>query len=225
MVDLASQYDAFADDFVRGAEDYNFKSRKAYYSALEMISLKGGKVLDVGCGDGWDLQRISSMGAEVFGIDSSSELVRMAQKNNPDVPIVWGDMNDLPFKDSYFDVVLSKYVIQTSEDVPKTLVEMSRVLKAGGTLAYLAVHPLRQFLEKKKHPKDYFMQEVVESRFFGGRVSANEPTHTFNEYFNKNFLRSFRVDYFEEFEDFPSSERMGGDNYPCFFIVSATKTG
>jgi len=220
---LNLQYDDFSKEFIDGTEIYNEKSRIAYYSVLKDIIFDGKKVLDVGCGDGWDINKISKRGAKMYGIDSSSDLVRIAREDNPKASIIEGNMESLPYENEFFDVVLSKYAIQTSTNVPKVISEMDRVLKPGGIITYLAVHPLRQFLEKKKHPKNYFLQEIVESKFFGGSVSASEPTHTFNEYFNSEFLKKYQITYFKEYEDFPSSEKISGDTYPCFFVLKAIK--
>ena len=219
---IEQQYDRISEKFVDGTKIHNEQSREAYYSVLD-FDLEGKRLLDIGCGDGYDIKRFNERGAITYGIDSSVELVKLAQENNPSSDITQGYMESLPYQDSNFDIVVSKYVLQTSRDLPKTLKEMDRVLKPNGILTYLAVHPIRQFLEKKKHPKDYFLQEVVKSTFFGGMVTASEPTHTLEEYLNSDFLSKYRITHFQEHPDFPSSERIGGDNYPCFFVLSAKK--
>lgn len=223
VVHLNSQYNSFFDDFIKGTDIHNDLSRTAYYSALEHIVFEGKKVLDVGCGDGWDIKQLIKQNAICYGLDSSNSLVAEAQKNNSSATIIEGNMESLPYENESFDVVLSKYAIQTSTNVPLVLSEMDRVLKPKGKIVYLAVHPLRQFLEKKKHPKDYFQQEIVESIFFGGSVSAHEPTHTLNEYLNPDFLSKYQINHFQEYKDFPSSEKVDGDEYPCFFVMGATK--
>ncbi len=220
---LNSQYDGLVREFTEGADVYNKISRKAYYSVLENISLSQKKVLDLGCGDGWDINKLLKKGALMYGLDSSKKLIEVAKRNNPQASFIVGNMESLPYSDSFFNVVLSKYAIQSSANVPKVISEIDRVLQPKGTLVYLVVHPIRQFLEKKKHPKDYFKQEIVKSVFFGGTVSAHEPTHTMNEYLNPKFIKNYRITHFKEYEDFPSSEKVDGDEYPCFFILGAEK--
>ena len=219
---ITFQYDGLGEKFIEGTDIYNESSRAAYYSMLD-FGMNNKVLLDVGCGDGYDLSRFQGLGAQVFGIDASILLLQRAKEKVPKARLVLGLMEELPFRDSFFDVVLSKYVLQTSNDVPRVLKEMDRVLKVGGIMAYLTTHPTRQFLEKKKHPKDYFLQELVESIFFNGTVSIREPTHTMNEYLNREFLKKYRVTFFKEQGDFPSSEKVDGDNYPCYFILSAEK--
>ncbi|MBD3209649.1 class I SAM-dependent methyltransferase [Candidatus Woesearchaeota archaeon] len=220
--DIVQQYDKFAKTFVEGTDTHNAISRKEYYTMLIDIAMKGKTILDVGCGDGYDIKLFEQQGAHCYGIDASNELVRLAS-DNTQANIITGNMEHLPYEDQTFDLVVSKYALQASTKVPQVLAEMDRVLKPGGTMAYLAVHPLRQFLEKKKHPKDYFTQEIVTSVFFGGTVSAHEPTHTMNEYLNPEFLSKYRITHFSEHGDFPSSEKVNGDTYPCFFVLKAIK--
>ncbi|MEK6959748.1 MAG: class I SAM-dependent methyltransferase [Nanoarchaeota archaeon] len=220
--DLASQYSSLVEEFVESAGTYNGYNRAKYYSMLD-FDLTGKSLLDIGCGDGYDLDMFRRRGAVVHGIDASSEMVRRARVRVPSGQVSQGLMEDIPYRSSAFDFVVSKYAVQASVDVPGVLTEMDRVLRPGGMLAYLAVHPLRQFLEKRKHPKDYFIQEVVDSVFFEGRLSVREPTHTLNEYLSPWFFTHYDLLHFEECPDFPSSERVDGDTYPCFFMVKARK--
>ena len=152
-----SQYDSFSDDFIKGTDIHNDLSRAAYYSVLENIVFAGKTVLDVGCGDGWDLQQLVKKEAICYGLDSSKALVNVAQKNIPSAKIIEGNMESLPYENSSFDVILSKYAIQTSTNVPLVLSEMDRVLKTGGTMVYLAVHPVFKTLFISDNTKGTFV--------------------------------------------------------------------
>jgi ubiquinone/menaquinone biosynthesis C-methylase UbiE len=219
---IQGQYDAFASKYVAEHEKGNLKSDDCFYKLLGH-GLKNKTLLDVACGNGDDMKMYYDLGAIVSGIDASVEMMDIAKSNLPYADLRLGLMESMPYADASFDIITSKYAIQTSTDVPKVLSEMTRVLKPGGILQYLAVHPLRQFLEKEKSGKDYFLQEIVNSTFFEGKVTVLEPTHTFNEYFNPDFLRNYELLNFEEHDQFPNVKRIGGDNYPCFFIVRARK--
>ncbi len=222
MENIQTQYNNFASVYNKENTAYNSKSNVLFYQSIDS-HLKGANLLDVACGDGTDIKRYKHLGAIVSGIDASLEMIKSAKKKVPACDVRVAFMESLPYNDSTFDVVTSKYAIQTSDNVPQALSEMTRVLKSGGIIQYLATHPTRQFLEKKKQGKDYFKQEIVHSTFFDGKVTADEPSHTFNEYFNPEFLKNYQILSFEEHTHFPDVERIGGDNYPCFFIVQARK--
>lgn len=222
LENIAQQYDGFTPEYVDGNERYNTHARAVFYAVLEK-DMRGKKLLDVACGYGYDLQEYGTRGATLHGIDASGEMVQAARQWAPNADVREGLMEDLPYEDGTFDIVVSKYALQTSGDVPQVIEEMSRVLRPGGTLAYLAVHPVRQFLEKKKNGKDYFTQEIVASTFFEGAVTAHEPSHTMQEYLNPEFLRQFRLLHIGEHADFPAAEQINGDTYPCFLVVRAEK--
>lgn len=219
---IETQYDKIAPAFIEGNDEYNRFSRTSFYESIP-IDLNGKRILDVGCGEGYDFKTYEEREANIYGIDAAEELIKIARQKFPKAKIIKGFMECLPFPDSSFDVVVSKYALQTSTNLPQVLKEMSRVLKIRGSLIYLTVHPFRQFLEKNKHPKDYYLREIVNSTFFGGKVTVREPTHTLEEYLNPEFLQNFRVTCLREHPDFPSSERIDGDTYPCFLIVKAIK--
>ena len=180
------------------------------------------RLLDAGCGDGLDLEHYASLGAIVYGIDASEELVKLAKERLPSIEIVCGLAEEMPYGNDFFDLVVSKYAIMTSYDLAPIFNQIYRVLKPNGIFIYLCTHPLRQYLEKKQADADYFRQEVVQSVIFDGAVSIAEPSHTFNEYFNADFFAKFEmIDYHESFDDV--AEKINNSNYPGFFIVKARK--
>ncbi len=100
----------------------------------------GQRVLDVGCGTGVVAVTASRLGAIVVGLDLTPALLERARENArlASVDIAWheGDVEQLPFSDATFDVVLSQFghIFAPRPDVATA--EMLRVLKPGGTLAF-----------------------------------------------------------------------------------------
>jgi ubiquinone/menaquinone biosynthesis C-methylase UbiE len=194
--------------------------RTAFTSTLSLPSQ--AKVLDLACGDGFDANQYQKADLDVVGVDASKELIRIAKEKYPSVEFRVGLAESLPYQNECFDAVFSKYAIMTSPDIQPIINEAHRVLKAGGYFVYLVTHPFRQYFEKKNHDADYFQQEVVTAHILNGSVSVREPSHTFNEYFSKNFLEKFDlVAYVEAFD--PAAERVDGRTYPGYFIVVAKK--
>src|SRR3989344_2499355 len=117
---LAEQYDGFVEEFLRNHEYYNQKSRAFFYEQVDSI-LKGKFVLDVACGDGKDINHYRKKGARVTGIDASHELVSRANELLGAESVDYGYMEKLPYTNGYFDVVLSKWAMQSSTNVPKVI--------------------------------------------------------------------------------------------------------
>ncbi len=223
-MDLAKQYDDFAADFSRVhdvGENSNRDNRQKFYSVLNFIK-PGMKLLDLACGDGLDLVYYKSLGAEVYGLDASAELIKIAKERLPADDIVVGLFDQTHYADASFDVILSKYAIQTSADMASVFKEIARIIKPGGILVYLVTHPFRQYFEKKNSTADYFQQEVVEASILNNSIIVREPSHTFNEYFTAEFLNDFDIQLFQEQWD-ASAEQIDGKKYPGYFIVKAQK--
>lgn len=215
----AKQYDAFAKKYSEVFWENNQDSITAYFRHLD-IPLDGKAVLDLGCGDGYDLSQIKLKKAAIYGIDASEEMVKHALQKNPEGVIKIGLFEEIPFQDQLFDVVISKWALQTSANIDPIYHEIARVMKPNGQLIYLSSHPIRQFIEKKRKRKDYFKKEIVESVFFDGQVTVKEPSHTLNEYLSPTFFAYFTLESYEEGYD-SGAEKVDGDIYPSYFIIKA----
>lgn len=219
---LSKQYNAIANDFISQRENFNkFSDTKLMESTLT-ISKECIFALDFGCGDGKDILWLQSLGMKCSGVDSSSEMVKAAAENT-NADIRCEDFAKTSFENGSFDLITSKWAMQTSPYIDPIYCEACRLLKPGGYFVFLVVHPIRQFLEKKKTGKDYFKKEVVDSVLFGGTVTVQEPTHTLVEYLSETFLKKFSLLNIEEGGEFPASERIGGDTYPTYLIIIAQK--
>ena len=203
-------------------EENSHDSIKAYFRYLDQIPLKDQYVLDLGCCDGHDLSRIKTKGAHIYGIDILDEMVKLSKKNNPEGTFKIGFFDEIPFPDHTFDLVISKWSFQNAAEIDPIYYEVNRVLKPGGQFLFLASHPFRQFLEKKRKGKDYFKKEIVETTFFNGQLTEHAPSHTLNEYLSPLFFKTFTLEAFEE-ANAEGAETIDGDIYPSYFIVKAKR--
>ena len=108
---------------------------------VNRAGVRGGQlVLDVACGTGVVSVTAARRGARVTGLDLTPELLERARENAriAKVEIEWheGDVENLPFTDAAFDVVLSEFGHIFAPRPEVALGEMLRVLKPGGTIAF-----------------------------------------------------------------------------------------
>lgn len=123
-------YDLYADSYEKDYEYLNSFENDAVLKALG--NLKGKKVLDVGCGTGRLIRFMLEKGAEVSGADVSEEMLRVARKNFPEVSFLKAEMENLPFEDNNFDLVVATFVIVHLKNLSGFFAEVYRVLKNGG---------------------------------------------------------------------------------------------
>lgn len=100
----------------------------------------GQRVLDVACGTGVVAVTAARSGARATGLDLTPELIERARENAriAEVEIDWhvGDVEELPFEDAGYDVVLSQFGHMFAPRPEVAIGEMLRVLKRGGTIAF-----------------------------------------------------------------------------------------
>jgi len=95
------------------------------------------KILDLGAGGGrWSELMLNYFpNSEVFACDLSEGMVRDLGekfKGESRFKVVVGDMQNIPFEDNYFDLVISIRAIKYASDQKKVFDEMSRILKFQG---------------------------------------------------------------------------------------------
>ncbi len=99
-------------------------------------------VLDVACGTGNTAITASLMtGAKVAGVDFTPELLVIAKEETSlaeaeDIEWKEGNVQDLPFEDESFDVVLSSFGHMFALNPEIVIKEMIRVTKRGGSIAF-----------------------------------------------------------------------------------------
>jgi len=99
-------------------------------------------VLDLGCGEGYDISILRSIGiSKIIGIDISKKYLREAKVNNPHTKLILGSAYKLPFKDNSFDCILVDGVFHHLAYKKKAIENIKRVLKRGGNLYFIEPRP------------------------------------------------------------------------------------
>lgn len=134
----------------------------------------GGKILEGGCGKGELVYWLLENGFDCIGIDNNPKLIKRAKEILPDLPIIIGDVNGLPFKGSTFDGYYSGGVFEHFLQGPDRAVsEAYRVLKKGGILVsstpflnpirYIKAHFFKSY-PKEAHSSDLSFHQYLFSR-------------------------------------------------------------
>lgn len=105
----------------------------------------GQRVLDAACGTGVVAITSARRGAQVTGLDLTPELIERARENAriANVAVEWheGDVEQLPFPDATFDVVVSQFGHIFAPRPEVAIAQMLRVLRPGGTIAFATWPP------------------------------------------------------------------------------------
>jgi ubiquinone/menaquinone biosynthesis C-methylase UbiE len=111
--------------------------------AVALLSIEPGtRVLDAACGTGAVALRAARAGAEVIGIDISSDQLEKARRaaaaENRAIEFDEGDCQELPYADARFDAVASVFGAVFAADHARTAAELARVCRPGGRLVMTA---------------------------------------------------------------------------------------
>ena len=128
--ELRRRYDSTAGRYDRRYEE--IQSRK--YEAVAPHIPKTGRILDVGCGTGLFLPSLAERAQLVVGVDLSAEMLRGVRERAGAAELVQADADHLPFPDRSFDAVVAITLLQNMPDPERTVRELARVMRPGGTL-------------------------------------------------------------------------------------------
>lgn len=118
---------------------------------------ENSKILELGCGNGlmWD-EKYEELPKDVHLIlsDFSSgmcDLVREKQKNHQNVEVKQIDIQNIPYEDNSFDIVIANHMLYHVEDVEKAIEEVYRILKPRGIFyaSTLGVNGFQKYLNQK----------------------------------------------------------------------------
>ncbi len=142
--DLQGSYDRVAAEYAerfRREMDHKPFDRKMLDWLAERVG-GAGAICDVGCGPGQIAAYLRTRSAETCGIDLSPEMVKQAQRLNPDITFRQGNMLSLTgISDNAFGGAAAFYSIihVPRPAVVDALRELRRVVRPNGTLL-LAFH-------------------------------------------------------------------------------------
>jgi SAM-dependent methyltransferase len=109
-----------------------------------------GLTLESGCGSGRVVALLSRSQGHVIGLDFATKALQDAKKQIPDLRLVGGQVERLPFRSETFDCIISLGVIEHFEDGPRSVLqEHRRLLKRGGRLLLAAprLSPLKRWVD------------------------------------------------------------------------------
>lgn len=174
--------------FDRAAAQYG-AARPGYPDALldaveELAGrpLRGARALDVGAGTGISTRRLRDRGAAVVAVEPGPGMAAELRRTLPDVPLVRGDGNRLPFAAGSADLITYAQSWHWT-DSARAAPEAMRVLRPGGALALwwnVADPDVDWIAEQGGRLLSFFAAELPELAgpgAAGGPAAANTGAH------------------------------------------------
>lgn len=119
----------YYDGIAKGYSNLYHLEQKLKINKIKSYLNNFSKVLDCGSGDGV-LNNFFEDSVELYSIDLSENLLKL--NSNLNTRKFLGNIEDLPFKDDFFDLCVTFTVLQDLENPNLAISEISRVLKTNG---------------------------------------------------------------------------------------------
>eukprot|EP01120_Amphizonella_sp_Union-15-10_P015603 TRINITY_DN8065_c0_g1_i1.p1 TRINITY_DN8065_c0_g1~~TRINITY_DN8065_c0_g1_i1.p1 ORF type:complete len:251 (+),score=49.10 TRINITY_DN8065_c0_g1_i1:51-803(+) len=151
--------------------------------------LKGKKVLDAGCGNGYLSIQLAQKGAEhVIGVDISPNMIAIAKekildKNAPIEFRVDSTTELVTIQDESIDLIISNFSLMDSPHPDLIIKSFHRVLKTGGKIILIFLHPCFSApggVIKEQNKRSYVWDR---SYFQNFSFSCSWATHVFPTHF------------------------------------------
>jgi ubiquinone/menaquinone biosynthesis C-methylase UbiE/uncharacterized protein YbaR (Trm112 family) len=153
-----------------------------FFQLFELISFEGARILDVGAGRCWSSRFLAALGrgSSVTAVDVLTK--RFLGLETADVFLaedgcyferIRCDAHRLPIADAVFDVAVACAAVHHSGDLPRLFGEVHRVLRPGGTFAFVS-EPSKALRIRERRPDNeetrlginehiYFLREYEEA--------------------------------------------------------------
>ncbi len=124
----------YYSDLLSAKNIYNKNKLVTIEECLKLLPATG-KVLDIGCFNGFFLDIIKNKGYQTYGIDASSDAVSLCNSNGHHT--VEANLEEkIPFDDSFFDAITGLEIVEHLADTDTLMKEIKRVLKPNGILIF-----------------------------------------------------------------------------------------
>ena len=134
------------------ASTFEDVSKQFVPALLDAVGIATGcRLLDVACGPDVVTAAASMRGANVTGVDFSSNMVAEAKRRLPSLQFQEADAEALPFQAGVFDAVVIGFGLHHFPFPSRAIAEAWRVLRRGGKLAFTTWAP----------PEHHVMHKIV----------------------------------------------------------------
>ena len=155
--------DWYDDLLEKGADTY--QKELILPNLTRMMDIKKeDSVLDIACGQGFFSREFNKLGADIYGVDISKELIEKAKNNSPENIKYFVLPSDklISIQDKNFNKVVIVLALQNIEKIKETIKECNRVLKQNGKMYIVLNHPA--FRVPKKSDWGYDSKKGVQFR-------------------------------------------------------------
>ena len=205
--------------------DNTYHAQVVAPNLLRVVDLQPEEsLLELGCGQGFFLEKFSQISKKVTGIDLGKSLIEIAKKKIKGVSFFVGNAEDESIlKGEKFDAITIVLAIQNMKDLNKVVKNLSRLLATDGRVCIVINHPTFRIPKQSSWGTDgetksqyrrvdsYMSEDEVKIDMTPGSKTDKKITMTYHrplQVFSKAFAKEgFAITKIEEWISHRKSEK------------------
>ncbi|MEO3849387.1 class I SAM-dependent methyltransferase [Streptomyces sp. B8F3] len=146
---------------------------------LRMLGdVRGRRLLDAGCGNGYVSRILAGQGAQVVGVEPTDVMCAFAREREVElrqgITYVQADLTRLPDLGAPFDAVVCSMVLMAIPDWKPAMRACVEAVRPGGLFVFALVHPaFEQLLSTWQKHGEYRLQRYLEEYEIVGAVASD----------------------------------------------------
>ncbi len=177
--------DGWRKELKVGKEERGNLQTNLEFLAQADVLKAGDKILEIGCGIGTVVFKLSEQGYEAAGIDISGEAIAYGLKKYGDIHLQVQAAETLPYDDDSFDIVLSFDLFEHVAATDRHLSEVGRVLRPGGYYLFQTPNKFSNVIYETLWTKSLQWRRYHPSLHSPGQLRRRLTKHGFESRFVK----------------------------------------
>lgn len=156
---------------------------------------ENSKILELGCGNGVLWQKNKQAIKENWDIllsDFSEGMLQSAKQNinNENIKYEIIDIQDIPYENESFDIIIARHMMYHVPDIDKALSEVKRVMKPNGKF-YVSTNGKDHLHELKKLVKNYDKNMDLDPEKLANKFGIENGSKILKKYFSNVIVEKF----------------------------------
>ncbi|MDP4094405.1 MAG: class I SAM-dependent methyltransferase [Bacillota bacterium] len=188
MEDINKEIKRYYNDIAEQFADAWYSNESLLPVLKEFLSFLNPKprILDLGCGAGYESMRLYKLGAEVVGVDYSIEPIRIAKERNPQCRFEVMDFRELDDSLGIFDgiIAVASLIHISDEELSIVFENMKKVIRTDGLVMILVIEGYGVSRERsviKNNGKEYNRTFYLHSRERLSEIAENKGFKYYRE--------------------------------------------